>query len=250
MAVDATGTPSPLGIPKYNTGADAPSGKGLNAIVDALDTLLAARVSKDHVEVAATRIFASKLLAADANPAFRILGDGKHEWGAGGASAVDTNLYRSAANVLKTDDTLLAIVPAVNVAGAAQNVAGTGTDVVLAFNSERYDTDTMHDNAVNNSRLTAKTAGKYLITGTVAIQANGTGYRQVAIRLNGAANIGAHLQGVVSGAATCVMQVVAEYDLAVNDYVELTVNQNSGGILSVLSSANYSPTFAMHYIGT
>lgn len=46
MAVDATGTPSPLGIPKYNTGADAPSGKGLNAIVDALDTLITARVTK------------------------------------------------------------------------------------------------------------------------------------------------------------------------------------------------------------
>lgn len=46
MAVDATGTPSPLGIPKYNTGSDPPSGKGLNAIVDALDTLIAARVTK------------------------------------------------------------------------------------------------------------------------------------------------------------------------------------------------------------
>lgn len=41
MAVDATGTPSTnFSIPKYNTGSDAPSGKGLNAIIDFIDTLL------------------------------------------------------------------------------------------------------------------------------------------------------------------------------------------------------------------
>lgn len=41
MATDATGTPSTnFSIPKYLTSADAPSGKGLNTIVDYLDTLL------------------------------------------------------------------------------------------------------------------------------------------------------------------------------------------------------------------
>lgn len=46
MATDATGTPTSLGIPKYNTAVDAPSGKGLNAIVDAIDALEASRVTK------------------------------------------------------------------------------------------------------------------------------------------------------------------------------------------------------------
>lgn len=44
MAVDATGTPTPLGIPKFNTAVDAPSGKGSNAQMDVIDTLIAARV--------------------------------------------------------------------------------------------------------------------------------------------------------------------------------------------------------------
>ena len=57
-------------------------------------------------QVAANVAFQQKLLAADTNAAFRILGDGKVQWGAGGASAVDTVLYRSAADVLKTDDSL------------------------------------------------------------------------------------------------------------------------------------------------
>lgn len=46
MATDATGSPTPLGIPKYNTSADAPSGLGFNAAMDAIDALLSARVSK------------------------------------------------------------------------------------------------------------------------------------------------------------------------------------------------------------
>lgn len=40
MATDATGTPTAKGIPKYNTAVDAPSGKGFNAAMDAIDTLL------------------------------------------------------------------------------------------------------------------------------------------------------------------------------------------------------------------
>ena len=40
MALDSTGTPTPLGIPKYATNADKPSGKGFNAAMDKLDDLL------------------------------------------------------------------------------------------------------------------------------------------------------------------------------------------------------------------
>jgi hypothetical protein len=44
MAVDATGTPSSnFGLPKYNTAADAPSGRGFNNFVDDLDTKLLSR---------------------------------------------------------------------------------------------------------------------------------------------------------------------------------------------------------------
>lgn len=46
------------------------------------------------------------LAAGAANPAFRLKGDGRLEWGAGGAPATDTSLYRQAANTLKTDGPL------------------------------------------------------------------------------------------------------------------------------------------------
>lgn len=46
MAQDATGTPTPLGIPKYDPANDAPSGLGFNAAMDSIDTLIAALKAK------------------------------------------------------------------------------------------------------------------------------------------------------------------------------------------------------------
>lgn len=45
MATDATGTPTPLGIPTINPAVDAPSSNAENEMVAAIDTLLQARVT-------------------------------------------------------------------------------------------------------------------------------------------------------------------------------------------------------------
>ncbi len=101
MAQDATGTPSSLGIPTINTAVDPPSGKGENSIVASIDTLLQQRVT-----AAGTNVWQNKLLTNDSQPAFDIKGDGKLEWGVGGSTVPDVNLYRFAANGLATDDVL------------------------------------------------------------------------------------------------------------------------------------------------
>jgi hypothetical protein len=129
---------------------------------------------------------------------------------------------------------------------AAQSIANN-TLVALAFNSERYDNDTMHDNATNNSRLTAKTAGKYHIVGNVEFEANASNTRALIIRLNGATNI-SFLQVPPAAVATNLV-ISTTYSLSVGDYVELIAYQNSGGALNVNSSANYSPEFMMERVG-
>lgn len=45
-------------------------------------------------------------VSSDTQPRFQVRADGRLSWGAGSASAVDTNLYRDSANILKTDDSL------------------------------------------------------------------------------------------------------------------------------------------------
>ncbi|KKL75014.1 hypothetical protein LCGC14_2059110, partial [marine sediment metagenome] len=61
----------------------------------------------------------------------------------------------------------------------------TTTDTGLTFDQEDYDTDTIHDTGSNTNRLTATTAGKYIITGAARFAANATGTRRLGIRLNG-----------------------------------------------------------------
>jgi hypothetical protein len=58
-------------------------------------------VPGDTVVAAAARVLANMLAAGDAQPAWRVLGSGQMEWGAGGASAPDVILSRSAANRLQ-----------------------------------------------------------------------------------------------------------------------------------------------------
>lgn len=122
------------------------------------------------------------------------------------------------------------------------------TQVALTFNTERYDTDTIHDTSSNTSRLTCKTAGKYLIIANAEFAANATGVRGLYIRLNGATLIGITHAQITSGDGA-IFTVSTIYDLAVNDYVEVMAYQASGGSLNVMANANYSPEFMMQRIG-
>lgn len=122
------------------------------------------------------------------------------------------------------------------------------TYATLAFNSERYDTDAIHDNATNNSRLTCKTAGKYLIIGLFEWGTNVNGGRWIGLYLNGTTYIGTLRVAVAAdGSVTCLVSVIN--DLNINDYVELQCFQDSGGALNVRYVPQSSPEFMMQRIG-
>lgn len=124
----------------------------------------------------------------------------------------------------------------------------SGSSTAIAMNSERYDTNTIHDNSTNNSRLTCKTAGKYMIVGNVQWQGNNTGIRALSIRLNTSTLIAACLTGAVQNDNT-TQTISTIYDLGINDYVELFAYQNCGSPLNAEVGANYSPEFMMQRIG-
>ena len=118
------------------------------------------------------------------------------------------------------------------------------SDTVVALNSERFDTDTIHDNISNNSRLTATTAGKYLILAQATFAANGTGIRMVSIRLNGVTFLARFSMSAASSFRHLLIAVTFA-DLAATDYVEMLVYQNSGAALNLEVAAQYSPEFTM-----
>ena len=115
----------------------------------------------------------------------------------------------------------------------------------LALNSSSTDTDGIHDNSVNNSRLTCKTSGLYMITGNAEFgMTNDSGIRAVLIRKNGMTIIASQVSGMVPlsiGYITGTVTTVAE--MYVGDYVELGIAQTSGTELTIGQSI--ATTFSM-----
>jgi hypothetical protein len=133
---------------------------------------------------------------------------------------------------------------------SANIVVATATSQTLTYDSERYDTDTIHSTVTNTGRLTCVTAGYYAIWANNYWAANATSYRQMNIMLNGATNIAVVRDETNTIAASPIMQCISTvYYLSATDYVTVVVRQETGGNLNITQASNYSPIFAMHRIG-
>lgn len=104
----------------------------------------------------------------------------------------------------------------------------TNTWTAIALEKEAFDTDNIHDNVTNNSRLTCKTAGMYLIEGALLFDANGFEHRMAGLDVSGVTRI-ARGEAARADIAYPTVVLVALWNLAVNDYVELVGFQDSGG---------------------
>lgn len=156
-----------------------------------------------------------------------------------------TNVYPIGA---PTTSTGLSVPRALVYNSTAQSIPNN-TVTIMNFNSETYDTDSIHDNATNNTRLTCKTAGDYSIGADIIWATNGVGNRLLQALLNGTTVIWD--TGIVNlGAGYQSRQgfLTLPRTLAVNDYVELRVYQDSGGALSI-DIGLILPTFGMFRIG-
>jgi hypothetical protein len=127
---------------------------------------------------------------------------------------------------------------------SAAILVATATSTALTFNSERFDNAGMHSTVSNTSRITvpAGGAGQYLFGGSVAFAGNATGQRVIEIMVNGTTLI-TRKTALGLSADECGMETVTMYPMAVGDYVELRVYQNSGGNLNVVVGGAYSPEF-------
>lgn len=118
-----------------------------------------------------------------------------------------------------------------------------GVSTAISFNGSRYDTNQIWS-AVLPTRLTCKTAGKYLIGGCFRFEGNTVGNRFLIILLNGASQIGA---GESVGSST-ISNASCVYSLAVNDYVQMIAFQNSGQSLNILYEPLFTPEFYMQLL--
>lgn len=136
--------------------------------------------------------------------------------------------------------------PYVEVSHNTTNSVLNNTATALACNTESFDqasnvSDTMHDNSTNNSRLTVRYAGVYLVSASLVTWSANPVNAKIEFRDTGGAVFGT--QQIVGDWRT--MGTSKLWSLSVNDYVELMVSQISGGTLTV--GANFQ--FGMVRVG-
>jgi hypothetical protein len=110
---------------------------------------------------------------------------------------------------------------------------GSGTGAVCTYNAEDKDSANGHSIVTNTSRYTCQVAGDYFIQPAAGFAANVTGVRAVNLRVNGSDVAGSqNLWSASSGFATSMPGRGVLITLAVNDFVEALLIQNSGGNLN------------------
>ena len=140
----------------------------------------------------------------------------------------------------------LRVPPACSVYSTATQSIAQATTTVVAYANEFFDTDSMHDNSTNNSRITITTAGVYVVCATAQFAVAGGGaYRLIGIRKNGSTELGYNNPPVEPARGN-----VSIIDSAsVNDYYEVVVYQNSGSALALATLSGYSSIFSATWQG-
>lgn len=134
------------------------------------------------------------------------------------------------------------------------SVATAGTAVAFDFaGADGWDTDTMHDHtagtATERSKIYAKTAGIFLVTAVGEWSSNNvTGYRILYIYKNGTTLFTEALDDANQNQATG--QLVSDVvNLAVNDYIQIFAQQNSGVTLTIAGGNDYSGVATVTWLG-
>lgn len=130
-----------------------------------------------------------------------------------------------------------------------QIIAGDATPYAVTFDTERYDTDSMHSTSSNTSRITFNTAGVYIVIGQLNLGASAAGTaRDLNILLNGSTVI-ARFREVPNASANVNDHVCTIWNFSAADYVELTIAQDTGGNLIAGANGDFSNEFMAQKIG-
>ena len=133
----------------------------------------------------------------------------------------------------------------------SQSIANT-TRTAITFNADidtRSEWDAVGASLSPGISFASDSSGHWLIVANVAFAANSTGYRKVAIELNGTEVAVATVPSIGSAEETWVhvSTIVPLYDET--DIIKVFVYQNSGGALNVISDVGNSPTCRMTRVG-
>jgi hypothetical protein len=148
-------------------------------------------------------------------------------------------------------DVLLApsIVPAARATHSTTQLTTNSVVLVPDLNTTEYDTDNMHDEVTNNSRLTCQTDGLYLITAcAVWAVANVGNAKVLQLYLNAAPTVIGEASMESAWFSQNAISIARLYPLVAGDYIRMAVYQNSGSDINLENSA-WGVHLAMTWVG-
>ena len=122
---------------------------------------------------------------------------------------------------------------------ASDYTIATGTNTVIPFTAEEFDTNTFHDNTTNNSRITIPTGqgGYYLVYGMLCFDASATGVRNLDLKKNGSYLW--ETSGTPAASSKISLPISIILNLAAADYLELSAYQTSGANRIMTAVSNW-----------
>ena len=132
------------------------------------------------------------------------------------------------------------VPPAVRLTNSA-SITGYTSNTVITWNTEEFDTDTMHSTSTNTDRITIVTPGIYLFSAVIFLSFTGTSTRSEAyIQKNNSINSApADLQLDGSAATNRVITLTGISNCAANDYFSCLWSETGGSSLIVNSNRSY-----------
>jgi hypothetical protein len=122
------------------------------------------------------------------------------------------------------------------------------SSAAIAWDAEDYDTDAMHDNATNNTRITFATAGIYRVTcGLLVTHGGTTSALDLSIYGNGATVVGQNYTNGLAITTSLGLQVTAIVDSATYSYV--TTGLGIVGATSPIIKTDARTFFSAEWIG-
>ncbi len=143
-------------------------------------------------------------------------------------------------------NTLSSMHDAVSVSNSSNISIPNFTLTPIPFNTEKFDTNDLHDVTTNTTRLTAKKAGIYQITGAAHFELLNAGYRELQIRRNGTEYIASQrMDYTACSVQNLPLNIATLYKLDVDDYVELMAAHNYGTAMNIIAGWSSTPVFMM-----
>jgi hypothetical protein len=146
---------------------------------------------------------------------------------------ISTGAGIGAKKTLAETKTILGMDISCRAYNSAVETIGNASVTLITFDSESWDTDTMHDTSTNPGRITCKIAGKYIVTATVGWAVGGGALRMIQLKKNASVMSENRMPNIVSNYVYNNIAMIL--DLAINDYITVSGYQDSGGDLDTLS---------------